>query len=184
MFVENKAAQGVLHVQDALGVSFTLVQGSSRGMLIDTGYGLEDVRAYADAKAAVPYDVILTHGHHDHILGAACFERVWLCGEDREEYLLRSGWEQRQKIADRAEQAGIPVPPDYLSRRMPEPSEIQFPGRRGRFENRIIDLGGDPACARAYTGQRSDLSSGGADAADRGQLESLHVAMVPQLHRD
>ena len=142
MFAVNEAAQGVLHVQDALGVSFTLIRGKTRGLLIDTGYGLENVRAFVDARADVPYDVILTHGHHDHILGAAYFDRVFLCADDREEYFLRSGRDQRRKIAERASQSGIPVPADYLVRPMPDPDPIPFPDRRGPFESLTADLGG------------------------------------------
>ena len=142
MFKICEAAQGILHVQDALGVSFTLLKGKDRGLLIDTGYGLENVRAFVEAHMNVPYEVLLTHGHHDHILGAPDFARVFLCGEDREEYDLRSGTEQRQKIIDRAREAGIAVPETYLSRKMPEPEKLLFSGQRGKFESRTEDLGG------------------------------------------
>ena len=142
MFRINEAAEGVLHVQDALGVCFTLLRGSRGGLLVDTGYGLESVKELADGLVRTPYRVALTHGHHDHILGAAEFREVWLCPEDLEEYRLRSGEAQRAVIADRARQAGIPVPSDYLTRSMPEPEALTFPDRCLGFESRRVDLGG------------------------------------------
>lgn len=37
---------GVFHIQDAMGVCMTLLCGKDRALLVDTGYGLEDVGAY------------------------------------------------------------------------------------------------------------------------------------------
>ena len=142
MFNIFEAAQGILHIQDALGVSFSFLQGRSGGLLIDTGYGLENVRSLIDGLSETPYHVLLTHGHHDHILGAADFENVFLCAEDLEEYRLRSGYEQRKKIADRAVQSGIAVPGDYLTRSMPEPRQTIFDERTAGFESTRFDLGG------------------------------------------
>lgn len=142
MFTIYEAAQGVLHIRDVLGVSFSYLQGKTGGLLIDTGYGLENVKELIDSIAEVPYQVLLSHGHHDHILGASDFDTVFLCAEDLDEYHLRSGKEQRNKITDRAIQAGIKVPGNYLTRKMPEPLRLVFNDQTAGFESIRFDLGG------------------------------------------
>lgn len=43
------------------------LEGDSRGLLIDTGIGASDLKAFVGTLASKPYDVVLTHGHLDHI---------------------------------------------------------------------------------------------------------------------
>ena len=45
MFTTRPVFQGVTHIQDAMGVCFTLIEGKERALLFDTGYGTEDVQA-------------------------------------------------------------------------------------------------------------------------------------------
>ena len=60
----------VYHIQDCMGVCMTLLVGKDRALLVDTGYGLENVREMAASITALPVTVLLTHAHHDHALGA------------------------------------------------------------------------------------------------------------------
>lgn len=53
-----------------------LVEGTERAVLIDTGNGIGDLRAVAEALTDLPVSVILTHEHYDHIAGAWRFEEV------------------------------------------------------------------------------------------------------------
>ena len=46
MFSANRAMPGVTHITDAMGVSFTLIEGEKSAILFDTGYGTEDAGAY------------------------------------------------------------------------------------------------------------------------------------------
>ena len=43
MFVSCNPFPGVFHITDAMGVSFSLVEGEDSALLFDAGYGLEDV---------------------------------------------------------------------------------------------------------------------------------------------
>lgn len=62
--------------------SFYLVVGTQKAALIDTSMGpasyLEELRQYT----ALPIEVLLTHGHCDHIGRSADFATVWLPQED------------------------------------------------------------------------------------------------------
>ena len=70
-FTAREALPGVWHIQDPLGVCMTLLAGEERSLLIDTGYGLEDVAAFVRTLTDRPLTVLLTHHHHDHAHGEA-----------------------------------------------------------------------------------------------------------------
>lgn len=60
-----------------------LVKGSNRAMLIDTGYGIGNLRAAVQSLAdGLKIDVLLSHGHVDHVGGAVQFERVYMSSAD------------------------------------------------------------------------------------------------------
>jgi glyoxylase-like metal-dependent hydrolase (beta-lactamase superfamily II) len=70
MFTNCRPFPGITHITDAMGVSFTLIEGGDSALLFDAGYGLEDVAAYVRTLTEKPVELILSHGHHDHMLGA------------------------------------------------------------------------------------------------------------------
>ncbi|MFG1690727.1 MBL fold metallo-hydrolase [Gemmatimonadota bacterium] len=53
-----------------------LVLGAERGVLVDTGTGIGDIRAVVEALTDLPVSVVLTHGHHDHVGGSHRFDEV------------------------------------------------------------------------------------------------------------
>ena len=61
MFTVNHVLPGVRHITDAMGVSFTLVEGSNRAILFDTGYGMEDVKAYVETLTDKPVKRTVIH---------------------------------------------------------------------------------------------------------------------------
>ena len=142
MFTVNDVFPGIRHITDAMGVSFTLIEGSERAILFDTGYGMEDVGAYVQSLTDKQVKVLLSHGHHDHMLGARWFETTWLCGEDMEEFRERTGALQRTKVIKQAEGAGVPVPGDFMEAVIPAPKPIRFTGKSGRFDSMAEQLGG------------------------------------------
>ena len=82
MFQHIQPFPGVWHITDNMGVSFTLIEGRERALLVDAGYGMEDVSAYIRTLTDRPVDVLLTHGHHDHVLGARWFPETSMCADD------------------------------------------------------------------------------------------------------
>ena len=125
---------GVWHIEDVMGVCMTLLTGQKGAVLIDAGYGLEDVRAFATSLAGSEPRLILTHGHHDHAMGAMWFDRVWLHPDDLPVYRTYTAEAQRKLVLAGAESRGIPADEKrYLGAAIPEPEPLA---------ETEIDLGG------------------------------------------
>ena len=141
MFTSSRPFPGVTHITDAMGVSFTLIEGEDSALVFDAGYGTEDVASYLRTLTDKPFELILSHGHHDHILGARWFDHSLMDPEDLEEFRLRAGREQREKVKAQAEGQGIAVPDDFLTAPIPEPEFLKYTGTIGAFACCGFDLG-------------------------------------------
>lgn len=58
--------------------SFYVLWGSERGLVIDAGCGSFDARKLVEELCPKPYDVVLTHGHGDHVGAVSQWEKVFL----------------------------------------------------------------------------------------------------------
>ena len=141
MFHAEKVFPGVTHISDAMGVAMTLIEGTERAILFDTGYGTENVKAFIQTLTGKPVSVLLSHGHHDHILGVRWFSESRMCSEDLDEFRQRTGSLQRMKVAKQAEQKGVLLPEGFLSVQFDEPESIIFNEFLGCFEQKTEDLG-------------------------------------------
>ena len=142
MFRFTEIAPGVKHIRDAMGVCFTLIEGGKSAALFDTGYGMEDVQAYVRTLTDKPVKVYLSHGHHDHMLGARWFGQTLLAEADMDDFRERSGESQRRKVMAQAEGQGVPVPDDFMTAPISLPEPIRFNGKTGPFDSLEEDLGG------------------------------------------
>ncbi len=77
-FSHEKLSEHLIRIADGGGVCCYLVVGAKRACLLDTCNGVGNIREYAEALTDKPIFVILTHGHRDHIGGAALFDEVYL----------------------------------------------------------------------------------------------------------
>ncbi len=59
-----------------------LCVGSERAVLIDTGCGVCNLKEIVETLTDKPYDVVLTHGHLDHIGGCGAFETIHIHEKD------------------------------------------------------------------------------------------------------
>ena len=134
MFSYLKVTPHIYHIQDQMGVCMTLIIGKDSSILLDTGYGTENVSSYIRSLTKLPCHVILTHGHHDHILGARWFSETWLSADDMNEFSLRTGAAQRRQVLQQALNKGISVPDDFLTAVFQMPSTLSFPSRFAGFE--------------------------------------------------
>ncbi len=74
----------IWQIAEDAGVYCTLIKGKELAVLIDTGYGKRNLRAFVEANVSTPYIVINSHGHPDHIGGNHWFDTV---------YALREEWD-------------------------------------------------------------------------------------------
>jgi len=161
-FRAQEVLPNVYHIQDSLGVCMTLLVGNTQALLVDTGYGVEDVASYIRTLTSKPLTVILTHGHHDHALGAMWFDQTLMFEEDMEDFQTYTGDKQRQRIWEQARGKGLTVRADYRSICIPKPQPLH---------EQTMDLGGmrveiihcpghTPGSAVAYVPERQLLLTG------------------------
>ena len=133
-FTDRELLPGVHHIEDALGVCFTLIVGRDRALLVDAGYGFEDVSAFVRELTALPVTLWLTHAHHDHILGARWFGSARLHPADLPFYRTYSEEPWLGRVLEHARAAALDVDEAaWRARPMPEP--VPMAGE-------ILDLGG------------------------------------------
>jgi len=63
-----------------------LLVGSEKALLIDSGYGLLDLKSVIRTVTDKPVICVCTHGHVDHALGACQFEDAYLHSKDSHVY--------------------------------------------------------------------------------------------------
>ena len=153
---------GVWQIAGEMGVCCTLLVGDGRALLVDAGYGLEDIHAYVRTLTDKPVQLLLTHGHHDHALGAMHFSSAWLFPEDEGVYRTYTGERQRRRVADSAEANGIAVDREcFLTAPMavtaPPPQSADLGGMTARI---LLCPGHTPGSAVVYVPERRLLLTG------------------------
>ena len=71
------------------------VTGQDRGLLMDTNLGVGHLKALVDSLTDKPYEVVITHGHIDHALGAPEYEKVYMNHSDIPIYQAMCPMEER-----------------------------------------------------------------------------------------
>lgn len=124
-FEVNQVCPQVRHIRDAMGVCMTLIEGAKAALLVDTGYGVEDVAAFIATLTDKPLTVLLTHNHHDHVLGARWFDKTVMLKADQAEWPVFTGNRQRRTVLAQAQAKGLDVnEADFLSGMLPLPYAV------------------------------------------------------------
>ncbi len=97
-FSHEDISKKIIRITGISGEMMYLIKGSKRNVLIDCGVGIGHLREYINNSIGIDADsVILTHGHIDHIGGAAEFEHVYINPLDNE--LARSYMTKEKQLA-------------------------------------------------------------------------------------
>ena len=81
-YTYKKIRDNIWQIAEDDGVYCTLIRGSELAVLIDTGYGKRDLRAFVEKNVSTPYIVMNSHGHPDHIGGNYKFDTVYAAREE------------------------------------------------------------------------------------------------------
>ena len=84
-------APGAFKIYEQRTATMYLVCGTEKACLIDTAFGLGDLKEIAEQLGHLPVTVVNTHGHSDHVLGNQRFYdggngRVYMHPADRPLY--------------------------------------------------------------------------------------------------
>ena len=104
--------ENIYHFRDPLGVNFTLVKGDKLAILLDTGYGLGNIRELIENIITTPYVVINSHGHMDHTCGNYLFDTVYINQVDNDLCINHNGINRRLENIERAKSSGL-IDNDY-----------------------------------------------------------------------
>lgn len=117
-----------------------LVIGAKKALLIDTGFGIGNLPELCSSITSLPVEVILTHAHPDHVMGAGQFDVVHIAKEDGP--LLKTFFGRDARIAIASEflsgQTGKQIALDSLSDWIKQELKSVQPIANGD----VIDLGG------------------------------------------
>ena len=134
-FTKEKITAHIDRIRGVGDVCMYYVHGNDSGALIDTGYGVGDLKNYIEKTYQQPYEVIITHGHADHANGIAQWKSVWMNVIDEKLYFERSDIALRKQMLKKK----------YEDIDTWDESMFQ-PVFRGEFldltEGKIFDLGG------------------------------------------
>lgn len=83
-----KERDGLWRIVENKVVNIYVVEGKDSTLVIDTGYGAGDLKAFIGTLTDLPLIVMNTHGHRDHVGGDNQFPRIYANPKDFD--LLRS----------------------------------------------------------------------------------------------
>lgn len=111
-FKIHKYNDNLYQIQDSLGVLSTLVIGSNKALLFDTGYGIGDLKKEVLNITNKPLIVINSHGHMDHCCGNYQFDKVFINKKDFELCKLHNDIQRRKQNIEAAKKANV-LPIDF-----------------------------------------------------------------------
>ena len=129
----------LLEANHAEEVISYLVVGTERAALIDTGFGIADIRREVESLTGLPVVVVNTHCHFDHVGDNYRFSDVWAYDDDEEIACIERGHSREQCAEYMSPDAMIDLPEGFdLASYAVRPSKVT---RRLRHLD-TIELGG------------------------------------------
>lgn len=96
-FITYKINDQIYQIKDPMGVLTTLIIGKNKAMLIDTGYGIFNLREYIKTITDLELIVMNSHGHMDHSGGNYLFDEIYIHQNDEDLVKLHNSinWRKR-----------------------------------------------------------------------------------------
>ena len=101
-FITYQVNDHIYQLKDPMGVLTTLVIGKEKALLVDTAYGIGDLKEAIKNITSLPLIVINSHGHMDHSCGNYQFEEVYI---NKLDYELCQRHNNKQKRIENLESA-------------------------------------------------------------------------------
>ncbi|HEX2934175.1 MAG TPA: MBL fold metallo-hydrolase [Bacteroidales bacterium] len=97
-FAATKIGDGwaITEKNSMVGANIYLVLGKDSALIIDTGYGQGDLKAFIGTLTKLPLIVVNTHGHGDHAGNNKQFSKIYLHPDDF--YMLQSNNKNAPKL--------------------------------------------------------------------------------------
>jgi len=105
----------VYHIADPLGVFMTLVVGEEKALLLDTGYGLDNLLETVAQITDLPVILVNSHGHLDHVLGNRFFDKAYLHPAEIEVYQHHTTQDRKLYIVSMQNEHPELFPGDFSS---------------------------------------------------------------------
>jgi len=118
-YTVNQIYPWLYSIHDPQEVFCYLLVGSEKALLYDTCYGIAPLDVVVGSVTNLPFEVVLSHGHIDHVNGAYQFPEVWLHPADRELCLRHTSKTARRKIAENLGAQHTVQDPDPLKEPLP-----------------------------------------------------------------
>ena len=83
-FIITKINENIYQFNDKMSVLATLVIGREKALLLDTCYGIGDLKHAVEEITKLPLIVVNSHGHMDHSCGNYQFDEIYIDEEDIE----------------------------------------------------------------------------------------------------
>ncbi len=118
-------------------VNVYLLVGRERAALIDSGLGVDDLRAEVGALTSLPCIVLNTHSHWDHVGGNARFDETAIHELEAQSVVQEANMAAIRKVM-KAPRARAALPPSF------DPAEYRIrvrPPTRILHEGDLVDLG-------------------------------------------
>jgi len=80
----REIVKGVYDIDESGLATMYLIEGRDRGLIIDLGVGLGDFKSVIGKLTSLPYDIVISHAHVDHIGGRGQFDKMFIHKDDVE----------------------------------------------------------------------------------------------------
>lgn len=81
-FKIEQVTNNIYSIDDNGEDTMYLIIGSERALLIDTGWGVGNLKKAVSKITDLPLLVVNTHGHPDHVSGGYQFSNIYICEDD------------------------------------------------------------------------------------------------------